>query len=61
MDLMAQKYRFGKERQFGGKRSRLKRIRGYNTVEERNDKNNVIVNYLFIKYLSKGLSKGMDK
>ena len=51
MDLMVQKYRFGKERyikqindiwegqkitaEFGGKRSCLKRIRGYNTGEER--------------------------
>ena len=51
MDLMVQKYRFGKERyikqindiwegqkimaEFGRKRSCLKRIRGYNTGEER--------------------------
>ena len=43
--------------EFGGKRSCLKRIRSYNTGEERggigtlllgNDKNNVIVNYLFM-------------
>ena len=69
MDFMVQKDRFGKKdkqindiwvwqkttAQFGGKRSYLKRIRGYNTGEEvgtllpGNDKNNVIVNYLFIK------------
>ena len=45
MDLMVQKYRFGKERyikqikkittEFGEKRPCLKRIRGYNTEEER--------------------------
>ena len=51
MDLMVQKYRFGKERyikqindiwewqkimaEFGKKRSCLKRISGYNTGEER--------------------------
>ena len=71
---MKQKYRFGKERYtkqinhiwkwqkitavFGGKRSCLKRIRGYNkgrkeeevgTLLPGNDNNNVIVNYLFIK------------
>ena len=73
MDLMVQKYRFGKERyikeindiwewqkimvKFGGKRSCLKRIglqhgrkkEEVGTLLLGNDKNNVIVNYLFIK------------
>ena len=44
--------------EFGGNRSCLKRIRGYNTGRKEeevgtlllgNDKNNVIVNYVFIK------------
>ena len=56
--------------EFGGKRSCLKRIRGYKTGEEEvevstlllgNDKNNVIANYVFIKLLSKGLSKVKHK
>ena len=73
MDLMVQKYIFGKESyirqindiwewqkitaEFSGKRSCLKRIRGYNTggKEEEvgtlllgNDKNNIVFNYLSI-------------
>ena len=76
MDLVVWKYRFGKERyikqindirewqkimaEFGGKMSYLKRIRGYDTGEERggsrhsfvgNDKNNVIVNSLLSYFL----------
>ena len=56
--------------EFSRKRSCLKRIRGYNTGRKEeevgtillgNDKNNVIVNYLFISYLSKGLTGVKNK